>query len=272
MTSVDIDSPANPRIRAAIALRERRARVDGGRTLVDGARECRRALQAQVEVVDAFVCRELIASEDAHAALSLLEASDAPVTSVSRRAFERLAFGDRLDGVVLLVATPSTDLDAVRLPDDALVVVTEDVEKPGNLGAILRSADGAAADAVIAVGGTDLFNPNVIRASIGTIFSMAVAGASADDTLTWLRERRLRIIAARTDGQRWHTDADLTGPIAIVLGSESSGLSTAWSGSDVETVRLPMLGRADSLNVAATAAVLLYEARRQRGLPAAQSR
>jgi TrmH family RNA methyltransferase len=142
--------------------------------------------------------------------------------------------------------------------------VTEDLEKPGNLGAILRSADGAGADALIAIGGTDLFNPNVIRASVGTIFSVPIATATAAATRAWLGEHRLRIVTARVDADRMHTEADLAGPLAIVLGSEAEGLSEAWRGSDVEPIRLPMLGIADSLNVSVAAAVLLYEARRQR--------
>jgi TrmH family RNA methyltransferase len=143
-------------------------------------------------------------------------------------------------------------------------VVTEDVEKPGNVGAILRSADAAGANAVIAVGGTDLYNPNVIRASLGTIFSMPVASASAAEVGEWLRAAGVHIVASRVDATNLHVDADLTGSVAIVLGSEANGLSEAWRAPDVNAVRLPMLGAADSLNVSAAAAVLLYEAWRQR--------
>jgi TrmH family RNA methyltransferase len=150
------------------------------------------------------------------------------------------------------------------LPADPLVIVTEDVEKPGNVGAILRSADAIGASAVIAVGGTDLHNPNVIRASVGTIFSVPVASASAAEVDAWLRARDVRIVASRVDATALHVDADLTGPLAIVLGSESSGLSDAWRAPDIGAIRLPMLGVADSLNVSAAAAVLLYEAWRQR--------
>ena len=138
------------------------------------------------------------------------------------------------------------------------------MEKPGNVGAILRSADAVGASAVIAVGGTDLYNPNVIRASIGTIFSVPVATATAADVVAWLRERGVRILASRVDAEQLHVDADLTGPLAIVLGSEADGLSDAWPAPGVEALRLPMLGKADSLNVSAAAAVLLYEAWRQR--------
>src|SRR5262249_46151866 len=173
----------------------------------------------------------------------------------------------RADGIVLVVETPSTNLEALALDlldHDPLLVVTEGLEKPGNLGAILRSADGAGADGLVAVGGTDPFNPNVVRASVGTVFSVPVASAGATEARAWLRDHEIRLVAARVDAERLHTEIDLTVPIAIVLGSEAEGLSPAWRSSDIEPVRLPMLGVADSLNVSVAAAVLLYEARRQR--------
>ena len=149
------------------------------------------------------------------------------------------------------------------------MVVLEGVEKPGNLGAVLRSADGAGANAlIVADPRTDLFNLNVIRASAGTVFGVPLAVAPADAVITWLRERGIRIVATRV-GAAAYTDADLRGPLAIALGSETEGLSEQWAGAGIEAVSLPMLGIADSLNVSVTAAVLLYEARRQRGLPAA---
>ena len=256
-----IDSPANPRIKAALALRERRDRDRAGRTLVDGGREALRAIEAGAEVIEAFVHPPLVETADGRQALALLGGA---VTEVSRRAFERLAYGDRSDGIVLVVRTRDTSLVGIALPDVPLVVVTEDVEKPGNVGAILRSADAVGAGAVIAVGGTDLYNPNVIRASVGTVFTVPVAAAPAPEVLAWLRARRLRIVASRVDATDLHVDADLTGPLAIVLGSEAHGLSDAWLAPDVGAIRLPMLGAADSLNVSAAAAVLLYEAWRQR--------
>jgi TrmH family RNA methyltransferase len=282
---MEIESPTNPRIRAALALRERRERDRTGLTLVDGGRESLRAIEAGVAVETAFVCLELVsgttpdararlnANVDSDAALAVrkLGHTGAAIVPVSRRAFDRLAYGDRADGIVLVVRAPAAALGDLDLGPDPLIVITEDVEKPGNLGAILRSADGAGAAAVIAVGGTDLYNPNVIRASTGTIFAVAVVAATASETMSWLRERRVRIVAAKVDAGRLYSEADLTGPLALVLGSEATGLSPAWDGAGVEAIHLPMLGAADSLNVAATAAVLLYEARRQRGLPAPQS-
>jgi len=265
-----IDSPSNPRIKAAVALRERRERESTGRTLVDGARESRRALEAGVRVVTAFVDLDRLAGEDGTTALDLARRLGVDVVELSGRAFDRLAYGDRADGIVLVVETPRTALEALPSPLDhpPLLVVVEGIEKPGNLGAILRSADGAGADGLVAVGGTDLFNPNVIRASVGTIFSVPIAAATAAETRDWLRARGLRAVAARVDAERVHTDTDLTGALAIILGSEAEGLSDAWRGrpgaSDLEAVRLPMLGLADSLNVSVAAAILLYEARRQR--------
>jgi TrmH family RNA methyltransferase len=263
-----LTSTANPRVRAAAGLRERRERDRTGLTLVDGARELRRALEAGAQVTEAFVCEALLAGPDARVVLDLLRATHATVQPVSEAVLEKLAFGERAEGIVAVVTTPALDLDGLALPDDPLVVVVEGIEKPGNIGAILRSADGAGADALIVAGPrTDPYNPNAIRASAGTIFSLPQAAASTADVVAWLRGRGLRIVAARVEADRLYTDADLTGPLAVVVGSEAEGLSAAWSGPDVTAVRLPMLGRADSLNVSVSAAVLLYEARRQRGTP-----
>jgi TrmH family RNA methyltransferase len=265
-----IDSPQNPRIKAAVALRDRRDRERTGRMLIDGAREILRALRSGVAVEELFTCEELCHSSDCRAARDEARRRGVAETEVSERAFAKLAYGERAEGLVAVARAPSVGLDALagRLPSDPLVVVLEGVEKPGNLGAILRSADGAGADALIAAGGgTDLFNPNAIRASVGTIFHVPVAAAPNADALAWLHDRGIRIIAARVDGARPYTDVDLRGPVAIVLGSEAEGLSDAWSGADVEAVNLPMRGIADSLNVSVAAAVLLYEARRQRDVP-----
>jgi RNA methyltransferase, TrmH family len=269
-----IDSPANQRIKAAVALRDRREREATGRTLVDGAREARRALESGTRPITAFVAPELLGAGDGPAALASAREAGADIVELGPRAFERLAFGDRAEGIVLVVETPRTNLESLALDlldHEPLLVVTEALEKPGNLGAILRSADGAGADGLIAVGGTDLFNPNVVRASVGTVFSVPLASATAGEARAWLREQGLRILAARVDAERLHTEADLTGPLAIVLGSEADGLSPAWRGADVEPIRLPMLGIADSLNVSVAAAIVLYEARRQRDAAAAEN-
>jgi RNA methyltransferase, TrmH family len=265
MPSPDLASPSNPRIRAAAQLRDRRERSSTGLTLVDGAREARRALESGVEVVEAFLCEPLLAGADARAALDQLRDRGIPVTTTSEPAFAKIAFGERAEGLVLVVRSPSFDLDSLTLGDPPFVAVIEGVEKPGNLGAILRTADGAGIDALIAASPrTDLANPNVIRASAGTAFSVPMAAAPTAEVLDWLTTRGIRIVAARVDAGLAYTDIDLTGPLAIALGSEAEGLTDTWRTPGVEAVRVPMAGVADSLNVSVTAAVLLYEARRQR--------
>ena len=261
-----IDSPRNPRVQAALRLRDREHRLALGQTLVDGAREVLRALQAGAELESAFICRGIARTDDASEALRMIEAAGMPTIEVSERVHDRLAFGNRRDGIVLVVRTRTATLDALEPGPDPLILITEDVEKPGNLGAILRTADGAGCAAVIAIGGTDLFNPNVVRASVGTVFSMPVAAATPDATIAWLMDHGIRPIAARGDATTTYTAASLTGPLALVLGSEADGLSDAWLAPGIQGVRIPMAGTADSLNVSVAAAILAFEARRQRDL------
>ena len=266
-----ITSFANPRVRAAVALRDRGERDRSGLTLVDGARELRRALDAGAAVVEAFVCESLLAGPDARAALDRLRSGGPTLHPISATVFAKLAFGQRAEGLVAVVRIPGTELADLVLRDDPLIVILEAVEKPGNLGAVLRSADGARADAVVAASPrTDLFNPNAVRASAGTIFSVQLGAASSEATMEWLTTRGVRIVAAKVDASRPYTESDLTGPLALVLGAEADGLSAVWAVPTIEAIRIPMLGVADSLNVSVSAAILLYEARRQRGAPAAR--
>lgn len=260
-----LSSPSNPRIKAASGLRDRRERDATGLTIVDGAREIRRALDAGVEFVEAFVCDPLLAGGDARVALDGLTALAIPIHRTTEAAQAKLAFGERAEGLVAVIRPRFANLGELTPQDDALIVVAEGVEKPGNIGAILRSADGAGADAmIVASPRTDLANPNVIRASAGTSFSLPLASAPAEAVLDWLRRHRVRILATRVEATVTYTDTDLTGPTAIILGAEDRGLTSVWAADDIEAVRLPMLGVGDSLNVSVTAAVLLYEARRQR--------
>ena len=228
-------------------------------------RETLRALQGGAVLREVFVEPELMAEQEAKALLERLREESVPVLELGREAFARLAYGDRLDGVVAVAETPLRSLKDLVLPPDSLIAVIEGVEKPGNLGAVLRTADGAGLNAVIvAESATDLFNPNIIRASLGAVFAVPVVVASSGEVLTWLSERDIAIIAARIDGSVDYTDADYSGAVAIALGSEARGLSDAWGELARASVRVPMLGVADSLNVSATAAVLFYEALRQR--------
>ncbi|HEY3391951.1 MAG TPA: RNA methyltransferase [Lacipirellulaceae bacterium] len=264
-SSSRITSRQNPRVKEAARLRTARARQREGRFLIDGAREIARAVAAGVRCVEAFVCEELCDTHDCQNALTALESSGAEMLGVNPFVFAKLAFGERDEGIVVVAEARKHRLEDLQLPEKPLVAVLEGIEKPGNLGAILRSADAAGVDAIIAADGrTDLFNPNAIRASLGTVFRHNVCEATTADTLTWIRGQGLATFAARPDAEKLYTEVDLRGPAAIVLGSEAAGLSPVWSGAGVTAVRLPMHGIADSLNVSTTAAVLFYEALRQR--------
>jgi TrmH family RNA methyltransferase len=265
---IRITSPANPRIKAVVRLRSRHDRERSGLTLIDGGRELSRALDAGVRVREAFVCPPLLRLGDAAAAVERLDRQAADVIEVTPEVFEKVAFGGRTEGVVAVVEVPATALAGIQLPAEPLIVVAERVEKPGNLGAIVRSADGAGADVVVAASPrTDPFNPSAIRASLGTIFAVPLAVAESVEVLAWLRDQKVRIVAARPGADQLATDMDLTEGLALVVGTEAEGLGATWDAPDVVGARIPMLGAGDSLNVAAATAVLLYEARRQRGLP-----
>lgn len=260
-----ISSTANPRLKAALRLRGRREREKTGLTLIDGARETARALAGGAKLREAFVSGQYCVDEDCRAALEALRDAGIRLWELGPEAFTKLAYGDRLDGIVSVAETPLHRLDDLTLPANPLIAIIEGVEKPGNLGAVLRTADGAGVSAVIvAEPGTDLLNPNVIRASLGTIFSVPVAVASTGEVLTWLQQREIAIVAARVQASLDYSQADYRGPTAIALGSETRGLSDAWAELATASVHIPMLGVADSLNVSATAAILFYEALRQR--------
>jgi len=259
-----ITSLHNPRVKEAAKLRSGRGRTRQARILIDGQREVQRALRAGVQLFEVFVCPGP-SGEPSERELASWEAAGVPVFRVNAHVFSRLAYGDRDQGVVAVARTPDRTLDGLSLGAEALVIVLEGVEKPGNVGAVVRTADAVGASAVIvADGATDLYNPNAIRASLGTVFTVPVCAASSVETAAWLRQHRLQILATRVDGTVPYTRVSYRVPTAIVLGSEAEGLSDVWRGPDITAVSLPMKGLTDSLNVATTAAVVLYEALRQR--------
>lgn len=260
-----ITSLRNPHVKDAARLRERRGRQQQQRFVIDGARELLRAIEAGVELVEVFVCEPFCQSEASREVLQRLQGTLPEVVQVSEPVFAKIAFGERAEGVVGIATTPHHSLGKMTLPDCPLVAVLEGVEKPGNVGAILRSADAAGVSALITTGaGTDLYNPNCIRASLGTVFTMPVCAAPAAEVRCWLDEQKIAVYAAVVDASVPYTDANFSGPAAIVLGSESAGLSSNWALEGVTPIALPMRGAADSLNVSATAAVLFYEALRQK--------
>jgi RNA methyltransferase, TrmH family len=260
-----ITSTANPRVKAAAKLRNSAQRAEQGRFMINGLREIGRALDGGLEMQEVYFCPEQCDGAEARGVLSRLKSTAAAQFEVSESVFSVLAYGSRMEGILAVAEIPRRDLKALQFPQRALVAVLEKIEKPGNVGAVVRSADAAGVAAVIVTdSGGDLYNPNAIRASLGTIFTLPVFAATSVETLTWLRERKLKIFTARVDGAIDYTQCDFTAPCAVVLGSEADGLSEAWQADDINSIRLPMRGAADSLNVSATAAVLFYEALRQR--------
>ena len=261
---LEITSPANARVKQLVALRHRRARDRAGVTLVEGYAELDLALSAGARPLALYVCPDL-AGAGAQPMIDRVAGLGAEVVRVSRTVFGKIAYRESPDGWLAVVPAIPTGLDLLEPGAGPLVLVCEGVEKPGNLGAILRTADAAGVAAVIAADpATDWGNPNVVRASKGTVFSVPVASASSAEVLAWIGARSLALMAAAPDGEVLLTDADLSGPTAIVVGSEAGGLPADWLARADTRVRIPMFGRADSLNVATSAAILLYEAVRQR--------
>jgi TrmH family RNA methyltransferase len=258
-----IESLDNPRVKLAVRLRDRGARRETGQFLVEGARELGRALEAGGRPEILFL-DEGSASAAARAAAEKARALGAAVLSVNAAVFKKIAVREDGDGVLAVLPIPDTGLDGLRLLAGPLVLAATGIEKPGNLGALLRSADAFGVDALVVEGGTDLWNPNVVRASLGCLFTVPVAEARSGELVPWLRANRLRLVAASPEAETALDEADLTGAVALLVGSEGEGLGgEALAAADVR-VRIPMRGAADSLNVSVAAGILLYEAARQR--------
>ncbi len=259
-----ITSPANPRIKQLAALRRRRVRGKSDGTLVEGLAEISLALAAGVRPRALYYCPELI-GPDSGAIIAQAALAGAEVIRVSKPVFEKISYREGPDGWLAVVPAVLDRLDRLELSARPLVLVCAGLEKPGNLGAIRRTADAAGLDAVIAADPvTDWANPNVVRASKGTVFSVPVASASTADALAWITDHGLQVVAATPDAEQPVTDADLTGPTVIAVGAEQAGLSAEWLKRADVRVRIPMFGLADSLNVSTSAAIICYEAVRQR--------
>jgi TrmH family RNA methyltransferase len=260
-----ITSPQNPKVKHAVKLRERRQRDREGLMLVEGREELSLALASGVRPTTLFYCPSFFGAGKPDALMARARESGAELIEASAGVFEKIAYRENPDGWLAVIPALRRRLDDLPLGANPLLVVAEAVEKPGNLGAILRTMDAAGADALIVCDPTtDLGNPNVVRASKGALFSVPAAEAEGAEALAWLKARGIRIIATTPQADTIYTEADLRGPAAIAVGAEDEGLSGAWLAQADLAVRLPMRGRVNSLNVAAAGALLLYEAVRQR--------
>jgi len=264
MFKVDpVTSLKNPKVANVVMLKEKpRERREQGLFVVEGAHEINLAVMSGFRLDALFVCDAV--SGGALFARSLPESVS--VFPVSSAVFAKMAYRENSDGLIAVMQAQTLPLDEVQLSANPFVIVLESVEKPGNLGAVLRTADAADADAVIVCDPhTDLFNPNVIRSSIGCVFTQQVAVCSSAEALRWLRACSISIYAAELEAAQWYHNTDFTPPSAIVMGTEKSGLTPFWLTHADARIKIPMRGKIDSLNVSVSAAVLTFEAMRQRG-------
>lgn len=283
-----ITSAQNRKVKELLTLVEKsKARSAAGLFVVEGQRELGHCLDAGFIPETLFICGEVMAIQNnavngaktGHLAENIegkdgLDALVAKAEALNPRLgvvqipaflYEKVAYRGSTEGIIAEVHSVPRSLEDLRLGERPLVMVLESVEKPGNLGAVLRSADAAGADAVIVCDPlTDIWNPNLIRSSVGAVFSVPVAVCTSADAIAFLKKRGIRILTAQLQDSEWYYDTDMTGATALVMGTESTGLTQAWRDSADAHIKIPMLGRLDSLNVSVSAAVLLYEAVRQR--------
>jgi TrmH family RNA methyltransferase len=256
-----ITSTANPRVKAFAKLNKARERQRTGLFLVEGYREIQRAVAAGVEVETLLVCPDLLTNE-AHPLVEGLDAADS--LDLDEAPFRKVAFRENPPGVIAVARQFDTVLTNLWLGDRPLILVIEQVEKPGNLGAMMRTADAVGVDAVIvADAATDVFNPNVVRASQGSLFSVPLAVATTEEAVAWTQAKSIHVVGGYPAAPNELWQAKMTGPIAVLVGAEDVGISREWDGV-AEPVRIPMAGAADSLNASVAAAILLFEATRQR--------
>lgn len=261
-----ITSPANPKVKTVVKLRQRAHRDELGLMLIEGYRELKRALDNGYRPEQLFFCEELFLKGTGEpVVIERCRTLGAEIVACTAIVFAKMAYRDRPEGLLAVGPQLGRTLADLKLPPRALVIVAEAIEKPGNLGTILRCADAAGVHAVIVCDRcTDLHNPNVVRASTGMLFAVPVVESDSAATLAFLRAHGFAILAATPHTDKLHTDVDLTGNVALVVGTEQCGLSDQWMQAADLRVRIPMLGQADSLNVAAATTILLYEAVRQR--------
>jgi len=262
---IKITSLHNERVQHALRLRERRQRDRDGLFLIEGYRELRRALEGGWRPRTLFYCRDVFLGANEDAVIEQCRMAGADLLDCSVAVFQKLSYRDRPDGLLAVAPQQRRGLSDLRLPSQPLLLVMEQVEKPGNLGTMLRSADAGGVHAVIVCDPrTDIFNPNAVRASVGALFLLPVVEARSTEAIAWLHKHDIRILATTPAGDKPHYGCDMTNGLAIVVGAEQYGLSEDWLRQADERVVIPMHGRCDSLNVSAAATILIFEAMRQR--------
>ncbi len=258
-----ITSLQNPKIKEAVKLKNRRERDASGLFLIEGFRELKRAIDAQREIKTLFYCPEFFLGKNEESLKNQCKA--ALHLACTPEVFQKLSYRDRPDGLVAVAPQVHLTLSCLKLKKNPFLLIAESIEKPGNLGTILRSCDAAGVDAVIVSDQTtDIHNPNVVRSSVGTLFTVPVIEASSLETLQFLKKHKIAVVAATPHAKELFTEVNFKLPLAIVVGTEQYGLSDLWMNQKDIAVRIPMVGVADSLNVATATTLLLYEVVRQR--------
>jgi TrmH family RNA methyltransferase len=265
-----ITSAQNPKVKELLALQEKsKERRKKGLFVVEGRRELLHCIEAEFEPHTLFICRDILSDKDFDKILGAIEenfcGSTYPIVEISQQLYDKVAYRGGTEGIIAEMHCKELSLEGLKMKENPLVVILESVEKPGNLGAVLRSADASGVDAVIVCDPlTDMYNPNLIRSSIGAIFTVPVATASSEDTIAWLKSKGIKIYTAQLQDSEWYYDTDMKGGTAIVMGTEATGLTNVWRDAADAHIKIPMLGRLDSLNVSVSAAILMFEAVRQR--------
>lgn len=269
---VVLRSAANPTVRHLVRMRDNRARRRAKRVLVDGWRETAQAIQANLELCGVYLPESILIQakgENDQAIQTVISHARRAecLHPVSDGIMKKIAYGQSHRGVVAEFVQPNRQLADLALPECPLILILDQIEKPGNLGAIFRSADAAGIDAILLCDSDDLYNPNAIRSSLGSVFHIQSVSATQPQIEQFLINQRVRPLAARVESSASLWSCELTGPLAVILGSEAKGLGERWSDLDgvpIQGVQIPMLGAIDSLNVSVSAAVIAMEARRQR--------
>ena len=281
MRAETITSAQNPKFKHLLLLQEKsKARREHGLFVVEGRRELRHCLEAGYKVRTVFVCPEIADSSEVMDLLRMTKqatchseqatchserSEESSVMEIPEALYRKAAYRESTEGIIAEVEYKTLGLNDLHLPDNPLVMVLESVEKPGNLGAVLRSADAAKADAVFICDPlTDLYNPNLIRASIGAIFTVPTVAVSSEEAIAFLQAHDIQILTAQLQDSSLYYDVDMKRGTALVMGTESTGLTPLWRQAATAHIRIPMLGKLDSLNVSVSAAILLFEAVRQR--------
>ncbi|MDL5045081.1 RNA methyltransferase [Oscillatoria amoena NRMC-F 0135] len=256
-----ISSSHNPKIKSLLALEKPRERRRQQLFIIEGRKEIALALQAGYKVGNLFYCEEIISANE----LQALGLQDKFIARVTRDVFDKIAMRENTGGVVAVAEMRPHTLEQITLSATPLILVLESVEKPGNLGAILRTADAAGVDAVISCDPqTDFYNPNVIRSSMGCVFTKQIASSTSEETIAWLKKNNVAVYCTYLEASKPYTEVNFTKPSAIVMGTEATGLSEMWVKNSNANIIIPMHGKIDSMNVSTSAAVVVFEARRQR--------